>query len=296
MRLLWKKPDSRAPRHVSGRAAVLGLFAACTLLAQAASKSQAGEGFRPAIAVSPEGLTCVLGGGLDGELVDSRIVTPLMTHNQTYSLIDLTGIRDEVVSIGRPREESLSDSGCEGTFQQELSLSARQVGEYQVAVLGERDDVRRAMPARIELTQGRRADAEGVIASYLKELGLETDRISIRQVVRADLDGDGRDETLINAVETLRETARKGEYSLVLLRTGAEENSDVLEVMSDVTLEDSGEPSSLWENVIAGIVDLNGDGTMEIVLYSSFYFGDAWQVVHLRNGEIEQPLVCGCGG
>jgi hypothetical protein len=35
---------------------------------------------------------------------------------------------------------------------------------------------------------------------------------------------------------------------------------------------------------------------MEIVLYGAYAFGDGWQVVRVRDGEVEPALFCGCGG
>lgn len=93
------------------------LLAACVLWLVAPphiSASQASEMFRPTIAVTPEGLTCVLGGGLDGEMVDAMTITPLMTHKQEYTLLTLKGISDLVVSIGRPAEESKGTMAAPG--------------------------------------------------------------------------------------------------------------------------------------------------------------------------------------
>ncbi len=261
-----------------------------------ARDSWASDMFRPTIAVTPEGLTCVLGGGLDGEMVDAITITPLMTHKQEYTLLSVKGASDLVLSIGRPAEESKEDDGCAGTFQQELTLRPNNLGDYQVAVLGKGTDLKQTLPRKIELLKLTDPVYQKMIADYLEKGGLKNPQVTIRQLVKTDLDNDGIDEIVLNASNTERDLARKGEYSVVLVHKGSGTTTKLYEVLSDITTEDSDDPSDVWENTIAGIVDIDGDGVMEIVVYSSFYFGDAWQVLRLKDGTVDQPLVCGCGG
>ncbi len=278
------------------RAGLIATCIACTLTPFAAQITGATELFRPTIAVTPEGLTCVLGGGLDGEMVDAMTITPLMTHKQEYTLLTVKGVSDLVLSIGRPAEESKEDDGCAGTFQQELSLGADNLGKYQVAVLGKGEDLKQTLPKKIEILTPTDTAYQKIVSDYLKKGGLNDPQITIRQLVKTDLDSDGVDEVLLNASRTERDLARKGEYSVVLVHKTSGASAKLYEVLSDITVEDSDDPSDVWENTIAGIVDIDGDGIMEIVIYSSFYFGDAWQVLRLKDGAVDQPLVCGCGG
>lgn len=275
----------------------LGLIAVCVGLVVALPHHAASkELFRPAIAVTPEGLTCVLGGGLDGKLVDSKSITPLMTHKQEYSLTTLKGITDMAVSIGRPHESVEGEGDCEGMFQQELTMGPKQLGDYVVAVLGDKKEVSGFSPAKIEHLPATDEEFRKIVADYLRETGLEEPKVVIKQVLRSDLDGDGDTEILINAINTEREVMRKGEYSVVLLHKKVGDETQTFEIASEITTEDSDEQSALWENTIAGLLDLDGDGEMEIVLYGAFYLGDGWQVIHLQDGQVAETLTCGCGG
>lgn len=273
------------------------LAAACAgLLLVSPNRASSKELFRPAIAVTPEGLTCVLGGGLDGKLVDSKSITPLMTHKQEYSLTTLKGVTDVAVSIGRPQESVNGEGDCEGMFQQELTLGPKQLGDYLVAVLGDRKEVSSFSPSKIEQLPNTGEEFLKIVDEYLRETGLEDPKVVIKQVLRSDLDGDGETELLINAINTERELMRKGEYSVVLLHKKIDGETQTFEIASEITMEDSDELSALWENTIAGLLDLDGDGEMEIVLYGAFYLGDGWQVIHLQDGQVAETLTCGCGG
>ena len=285
--------EPRFPAHGTrlARAGVLAVAIAAT----AAADGRADEGFRPAIAVTPEGITCVLGGNLNGELVDATVVTPLMTHKQDYALVTLAGIKDVALSIGRPKEDDV-DGGCEGRFNQELSIGPAQTGDYMVAVLGSKDEVLALLPGDIEILPTDSPEPAAILRDYLKDGGIADPKLVVTQIIRADLDGDGDKDLLINAASTLRDTTRKDEYSVVLVRKKTRAGVQTLEISADIMTEDIDEPSPLWENTVAGIVDIDGDGVMEIVLYGAYAFGDGWQVVRVRDGEVEPALFCGCGG
>jgi hypothetical protein len=283
------------PRFPGRGARLARAGALAAALAATAVTVRADDGFRPAIAITPEGLTCVLGGNLNGELVDATIVTPLMTHKQEYALVTLKGVKDNALSIGRPREDDI-DGGCEGRFDQELSIGPAQTGDYMVAVLGTRDEVQPLLPRDIEILPSDAAEPSAILRDYLREGGIADPRLAITQTIRADLDGDGDKDLLINAANTARDTTRKGEYSVVLVRKKTRTGLQTVEISADIMTEDIDEPSPLWENTVAGIVDIDGDGVMEIVLYGAHAFGDGWQVVRVRDGEVEPILFCGCGG
>jgi hypothetical protein len=265
------------------------------LATAAAAAGHADDSFRPAIAVSPEGQTCVLGGNLNGELVDATVVTPLMTHKQEYALVTLKGIKDNALSIGRPKEDD-PDGGCEGRFNQELSIGPAQIGDYMVAVLGTKEEVQPFLPKDTETLPADSAEVATILRAYLNDGGIVEPKLTVTQALRVDLDGDGEKDLLINAADTLRENTRKGEYSVLLVRKKTRIGPQTLELSSDIILEDIEEPSPLWENTVAGIVDIDGDGVMEIVVYGAYAYGDGWQVMKVRDSEVEMVLSCGCGG
>lgn len=46
---------------------------------------------------------------------------------------------------------------------------------------------------------------------------------------------------------------------------------------------------------VAAVLDMNGDGTMELVLTSGYYEGNAAAVIAANGLEIEPVLIEGCG-
>lgn len=247
----------------------------------------------PLIGISGEGITCVIGGLSDGTFVDGPSIVRRIRAKQEYALVTLEGPRDIAWAVGRALEFG-GEGGCDRHFQQELTLGPGQLGRPQLAVLGSKHTAAAMLPETLERIEAD-ATVRRIVADFLVSKGLEDPAVEIAQALRVDLDGDGAPETLVNAVHTERGNARRGEYAVVLARTGEGESARTVALAEDITPEDSDYPSVLWENTIVAVLDLEGDGVMEIALYGEFYHGYGWEIVRLRNGEAEHVAFCGCG-
>ena len=250
--------------------------------------AKAADDLSIAIGVTPEGVSCVLGGGIRGRISPASSLVDAMSHSQEYTMTRIGKTGPTAVAIGTPRED------CEDQFGQELSLGPDDLGKLQVALRGGVESVKEIVPdASADLTEKASA-YESDVRVFLKERGFPGSTAKLSQLIKADLDGDGIDDVVINAADTERDNARKGEYSLVLVKRG--KDGSVIPLNVDITEEDADSPSLLWDNTVVSIADLDGDGIMEIVLYGAYYYGDGWQVFRLGEKEAEPVLTCGCGG
>lgn len=50
-----------------------------------------------------------------------------------------------------------------------------------------------------------------------------------------------------------------------------------------------------YRHNVAGLLDLNGDGRLEIILLSSYYEGGATSVWQFGQGKVERRIETGCG-
>jgi len=248
----------------------------------------------PLIGISGEGISCVIGGLSDGSFVDGPSIVPHIRPKQEYALMTLRdGPRDIAWAIG-PALEFGGDGGCDRHFQQELSLGPEQLGQPQLAVLGSKRAAAALLPEKLERIEADAA-VQKLVAAHLVSKGLKDPTVNIVEALRVDLDGDGAPETLVNAIHTERGNARRGEYAVLLARTGEGDGARTVALAEDITPEDSDYPSVLWENTIVAVLDLEGDGVMEVVLYGEFFHGYGWEIVRLRDGEAEHVTFCGCG-
>jgi len=250
----------------------------------------------PMIGITGEGITCVIGGALGDRFVGGDLIHSRITPRQEYTLHNVErGAGDVVWTIGKPKAMG-GDGDCEEHHQQELSLITKQLGKPQVAIFGSQASVKTRLPAKVEMLATDDKDAVAMVAAFLKEKGFGERPARIEQAMRVDLDGDGAPELLVNALDTERGNAKRGDYSLILARVGKGADARTVALSEDITPEDTEYPSVLWENTIVAVVDLDRDGASEIVLYGEFFHGDGWDVVRLKDGKAEHVTFCGCGG
>lgn len=143
-----------------------------------------------------------------------------------------------------------------------------------------------------------------VVMDILIKEGIPKPIVSIKQLYRSDLDGDGKEEVIIVADHHRYPIALKtpvsdvGNYSFVMVRTLHKG------VIKNILIEGSfylpkyeKKESRFIPNryELLSILDANGDGGMEIVVHSSYYEGAFTTVYTLKDGEIHKVLETGCG-
>ena len=133
----------------------------------------------------------------------------------------------------------------------------------------------------------------------LRTKGIINKAPKIRDALRVDLEGDGQEEILISATSyegDIQPRAKKGDYSFVLLRKIVAGKVRNIIVAGDFVTKkiDFGVPS---EYRISSILDLNGDGKMEIIIYGSYYEGRWIEVYEMKANKPAniKALNVGCG-
>jgi hypothetical protein len=138
------------------------------------------------------------------------------------------------------------------------------------------------------------------VADFLIGKGIRAPKVKITKIMRIDLDGDGQEEVLISATNyftkdgSVPSNTVAGSYSCVLLRR----------VVGDkvVTQLVDGEfyPKAATFNApnsyeISAVLDLDGDGKMEVILDSGYYEGGGTAVYSVSGKKPRQVLLIGCG-
>ncbi len=140
--------------------------------------------------------------------------------------------------------------------------------------------------------------------TYLKltQLTLKANKVPnakarLTQVLRVDLDGDGTEEVLLSA--TGREAyptpiAEANAYSFVMLRqvAGKEVRNTLLTGEFYPTRKEFNAPNR-YE--VVGVLDLNGDGVLEILVSFAYYEGGGVIVLGLKDGRPVELFQGGAG-
>ena len=145
------------------------------------------------------------------------------------------------------------------------------------------------------------------VREFLDSHGLKHSRVNVTSILRIDLDGDGEDEVLISATNypTRRSNIQStlapvpsaspaGSYSLVILRrvVDGKVRTQLIQGEFYPKAKTFNAPNSY--EVIA-VLDLDGDGKLEVVVRSLYYEGGATSIYRCTPAKVEELVTVACG-
>lgn len=260
--------------------ALLGLLLACA--APVMQHAQASTSPPAAIISGPY----LLGSFERGQWLDAATTASRLSGRADYRIYTPRGY------AGTSRAEITDDYtiGCDDTEVMEFTPQP-QPAEF-VAVGGAWQPMPRA--TRSYSTSSR--VYQEAIAALLRDRGISSPDVRLTQVIRVDLEGDGVDEVLISATRLSLTTpsAEAGDYSLVVLRKIIDGRVATIELEANVYPQamDFIRPNRY---TIAGVLDLSGDGRLEVVINRRYYEGAGASVYQISGGNVARVLSGGCG-
>lgn len=239
---------------------------------------------------------CLMGGVIDGRWTKPEELGKRMGGGDKYRLYDLQG-EHKTVTGGRAASQG---APCEDTLYVDIPreiLDANPEGAHYIGFAGTWNPLPRA--PRIESNE--QAVYRNLVADLLRRKGIRRPDVKIMKVVRVDLEGDGVDEVIINATRVnrwehggIRHDVTAGDYSFIMLRkmVNGRVQTIMLEEEYHPTVKEFATPN---EFAVIAVLDLDGDGVMEIVISGGYYEG-AWKTVYsVRGNKATDVLGCGCG-
>jgi hypothetical protein len=173
--------------------------------------------------------------------------------------------------------------------------SRRFTGESPLLALSARHNVSPRVPRAQALANSL---YENVVAVMLRAKDLKVARGRLTQHLRVDLNGDGKEEVLLCAHSRdalgRMANAAKNDYALAVLRCVADGKVKNIELQSDVYRKAVPFTASQRYS-FAGCYDIDGDGTLEIALWSGYYEGESLEIYKFDGRTARRVLVAGWG-
>ncbi|NUQ01416.1 MAG: hypothetical protein HUU35_16355, partial [Armatimonadetes bacterium] len=136
----------------------------------------------------------------------------------------------------------------------------------------------------------------GAVRSILAQNGLPQAKPRLTQVLRVDLEGDGREEVLLAAEspDFVKPSIEPNSYSLVALRrvVGNGVKTTLLAGEFHARAAEFAAPAGYQ---VAAVADLDGDDILEIVVRWAYYEGAGAGVFQLRGGQPKEVIASGMG-
>jgi hypothetical protein len=221
----------------------------------------------------------------DGEWLDADSAAAALVGGETYRIYSAVG------EIGTATGGAPESAGvpCADTWRVALSPEPT---DGIIALGGDWSPLPR-VPADDMAASDEYQEA---IAGLLRADGLDQPEVRITQALRVDLEGDGSDEILLSASRLAepRTTIAVGDYSLVAIVRPGDGGPEATKIAGEVYLE-AAEFGASNEYEIAGALDLNGDGVLEVIIDWSYYEGAGSVVFAAGESGVTELMGAGCG-
>ena len=231
-------------------------------------------------------------------MIKAEETAKAIADQTTYRIYGLTESLGEAKG-GKPK--AVENDVCTDT----LSVSLSPEPEKGVIALAAPWNALPRKPRIADTTQQVYVDA---VRDFLKTKGIQQPKVKIDNILRVDLDGDSEDEVLISATNYFSKDDRvpmrspAASYSMVLLRrvvTGKVETQlvegEFYPKAYPKTTEDDASFNAPNAYKVIAVLDLDGDGKLEVVVASQYYEGEATTIYRCDPKKIEPLLSVACG-
>ena len=160
-------------------------------------------------------------------------------------------------------------------------------------------------PRIADTTQQVYVDA---VRDFLKTKGIAQPTVKIDNIVRVDLGGDGEEEVLISATNYFQKDegtpmrSPAASYSMVLLRRVIAGKVETQLIVGEFypkaypkAAQEEGRFNAPNAYKVIAVLDLDGDGKLEVVVASSYYEEEATTIYQCDSKKIEELLSVSCG-
>ena len=156
-----------------------------------------------------------------------------------------------------------------------------------------------ALPRKVRIADPTQQVYIDAVRDFLKARGIKDPKVKMKRILRVDLDGDGEEEVLLSATnylsaeeEEVPASSPEGSYSIVLLRRVVAGKLKTQVIAGEVHANADHSNAPNYYDVSA-VLDLDGDGKLEVVVHSSYYEGGSTTIYRCERAKITPVLGSG---
>ena len=233
----------------------------------------------------------VIGGHAKGQWLNTEQAGKAIKPGTSFRLFTLKGEQGQVTV----QKSAPMDDVCMDIWMAEMESP---VDQPAIAIAADWNP----MPRAVKVSSTKQDVYVNAVSELLTAQGIAKPVVKITQHLRIDLEGDGKDEVLLSATHypaaegegSAPTSAGEGNYSFTALRRLLD-GKVVTQILEGEFYEKATEFSAPNVHSIGGVLDLNGDGKMEIILHSQYYEGGATTVWQVEAKEAKRVLEIACG-
>ena len=239
------------------------------------------------------------GATADGKWIKADEAAKSISDETTYRVYGLTqSLGEAKAGKPKPKPEGLP---CEDT----LVVSPSPKPEKGVIALAAPWN---ALPRKPQVTDPTQKTYVDAVREFLRTKEIDQPKVKIDNIVRVDLDGDGEEEVLISATNYFRKDesvpmrSPAASYSMVLLRRVVAGKVETQLIVGEFypkaypkAAQEEGRFDAPNAYKVIAILDLDGDGKMEVVVGSNYYEGEEITIYRCDPKKSEALLSVSCG-
>ena len=233
----------------------------------------------------------LLGGWSNGKWIEQEKLGKRLRGGEKYTLYSQT---KSIGSVSGNKPFTYKGEPGEDQFNVKLT-GAKSPNETTIGIGGKVNALPRPT---FDLNSGH-SNLLNVVRQILREHQLANAKPKIRRAIRVDLDGDDVYEVLIEAGNGLTDPPSPGgkanDYSFIALQQpiGGKVKTTLLDGEFHAKADSPEGHSAPNIHHLLHLIDLNGDGVLEIVTSWKYYEGNGYVVFALVNGKPKAVLSAG---
>ena len=247
----------------------------------------------PVYVLNSEAERFVMASTVPREDLENPAPPPAVKKGAPYRRVDLGGVGATIAASG---DGDFSQTGCGGEPLPTVPFAEIPASETPYVLV---PGTWKAAPEKIVTLDATQSFFQPLVAAGLAGSSVKNPKIAQGKAVKADLDGDGVDETIFSVTNIAAgsEGGALGDYTLLAVERVKDGKSQVIPLRTQIVTEDNvGAGDVVWAMPeITAIADLDGNGVMEIVsLYMGYdeFSADAWTLNDDGTATIALQAYC----